>query len=341
MTKLWASLFLTCLVSLAFSQETLAHSTYDNHADTFVVAQSPPPENDPEPALIYAKVLNGVVPVYAHPIDAALGKAPVRWLEQGYVWVSLPEEPPLNIRDQLWYQINDNEYVQADNLQIFSPSTFHGTTSPHPNRFAWIVFDTWTSEKPGAGPGETKQWVKRYDIVNIITERRYKDRVWYKIANDHWVEQGKVGIVKAKPRPEGVDPTDKWIEVDLYEQTLAAYEGDRMVYATLVSSGLPYWQTVEGLFRIWGKNKQGKMSGSDGLPDYYFLEDVPWTLYFEGAYALHGAYWHDRFGIRHSHGCVNMPLADAKWLYDWATPTGDNNWAIANEENEGTWVWVH
>ncbi|MCB0168827.1 MAG: L,D-transpeptidase family protein, partial [Anaerolineae bacterium] len=261
LTKLWTPLFLACLASLALGRETLAYTTHFNSADPPIIALSPPPESDSEPDLIYAKVLNGVVPVYAHPIDATLGKEPVRWLENGYVWVSLPETSPIDIRGELWYQINDDEYVQADNLQIFSPSTFHGTASPRPNRFAWIVFDTWTSEKPGGGPGETKQWVKRYDIVNIMTERRYKDRVWYKIANGHWVEQGKVGIVKAKARPEGVGRTDKWIEVDLYEQTLAAYEGDRMVYATLISSGLPYWQTVEGLFRIWGKNKQGKMSG--------------------------------------------------------------------------------
>ena len=60
--------------------------------------------------------------------------------------------------------------------------------------------------------------------------------------------------------------------------------------------------------------------------DYYFLEDVPWILYYDESRALHGAYWHNRFGYPRSHGCVNLPLADAHWIYDWA--------------EEGTWVYV-
>jgi len=83
------------------------------------------------------------------------------------------------------------------------------------------------------------------------------------------------------------------------------------------------------------------MSGRDGFEDYYFLEDVPWSMYFSSAYALHGAYWHDRFGIRHSHGCVNISLTDAKWLFEWTTPEPKSDWTRATEENTGTWIWVH
>lgn len=130
-----------------------------------------------------------------------------------------------------------------------------------------------------------------------------------------------------------------------FEQTLAAYEGDRMVYATLVSSGLPQWDTDSGLFRIFAKVKIAKMSGREGLADYYFLEDVPWAMYFNKDMALHGAYWHDKFGFKHSHGCVNLPPQDAKWLFDWTTPTiGDSNWTMVADRlnnTEGTWVWVH
>ncbi|MCB0208182.1 MAG: L,D-transpeptidase [Anaerolineae bacterium] len=341
MTKLGITLFLACLVTLFTYPVALAQTIKQEQAD-ITTAASPPPESSSLLTLTYAKVATGGVPVYAHPNDAALGNPPVRWLDSGYVWVSLPEKDAVKVRDQLWYNINDDEYVQADYLQFFEPSTFHGITSPRANRFAWIVFDTWTAEKPATAPNEeTKQWLKRYDIVNILSERRIHDRVWYKIANGHWIEQGKVGIINAKPRPEGVGPRDKWIEVDLYEQTLAAYEGNKMVYATLVSSGLPWWQTEEGLFQVWVKIEQGKMSGREGFSDYYFLEDVPWALYFSGSYALHGAYWHDRFGIKHSHGCVNLAPADAKWLYDWATPEGNSAWLPATDDNEGTWVWVH
>jgi lipoprotein-anchoring transpeptidase ErfK/SrfK len=118
--------------------------------------------------------------------------------------------------------------------------------------------------------------------------------------------------------PPGVPSGAAWIDINLFEQTLAAYVGDRMVYATLVSSGLPGWNTPPGLFEIWNKVLAGKMSGADGRPDYYFLEDVPWTLYFNQDVALHGAYWHDGFGYQHSHGCVNLAPLDARWLFEWA-----------------------
>ena len=116
-----------------------------------------------------------------------------------------------------------------------------------------------------------------------------------------------------------------------------------MVYATLVSSGLRQWPTAKGLFRIHTKITWGPMSGREGKPDFYSLEDVPWSMYFFEDYALHGAYWHDGFGYQHSHGCVNLAPLDAKWLYDWTTPVVPQGGAgaTAPKAAPGTWVWVH
>ena len=195
---------------------------------------------------------------------------------------------------------------------------------------------------PAEIPEEGALFLPRYTLVTIYETRDMDDWTWYRIGKHQWIEQRTVGLVQPSRRPDGVKRNDKWIEIDLYEQTLAAYEGNRMVYATLVSSGLSWWQTEEGLFQVWAKVKQDKMSGREGHLDYYFLEDVPWTIYFNRSYALHAAYWHDRFGYTHSHGCVNLPPRDAKWLFDWATPaTGPRNWTVATDEDVGTWVWVH
>ena len=86
------------------------------------------------------------------------------------------------------------------------------------------------------------------------------------------------------------------------------------------SSGLNRWPTNEGLFQVWDRWEKTKMSGAEGKVDYYFIEDVPHTMYFDNDIALHGAFWHDRFGYKHSHGCVNMRPEEAKWLFRWATP---------------------
>lgn len=294
-----------------------------------------------EPALVYARVVTGNVPIYQHPVQASQGISPTKRLETGYVWVSLASPRPVQQNQQRWYVINEDEYIQADYLEVYNPSKFQGIALSTPKRLAWIIFDTWSSARPGEPPGEDSLLLKRYTVLVVHETRLVKDRTWYRVGEQHWLEQGMVGVVTPKPRPEGVAPGDKWIEIDLYEQTLAAYQGDRLVYATLISSGLPWWKTEPGLFRIWLKVDRAKMSGREGKPDYYYLEDVPWTLYFNEEFALHGAYWHDRFGLAHSHGCVNLSLADSRWLFDWADPVGHRSWNLATKENPGTWVWVH
>jgi lipoprotein-anchoring transpeptidase ErfK/SrfK len=117
--------------------------------------------------------------------------------------------------------------------------------------------------------------------------------------------------------------TNRWVSVDLYEQVMIAYEGTQPVYASLVSSGLNEWPTNEGLFHVYVRYPRTIMSGAEGQPDFYYLEEVPWTMYFDGDIALHGAYWHDGFGYRRSHGCVNLSITDAYWLYQWASSEFD------------------
>lgn len=118
----------------------------------------------------------------------------------------------------------------------------------------------------------------------------------------------------AVPGAEGSD--GKWIEVILSTQTVIAWEGQVAVRRMIVSTGLPGTPTVTGRFNVYAKYISAPMSG----PGYY-LPAVPHTMYYYRGYALHGAYWHNNFGRPMSHGCVNLNLADAAWLYDW-TPMG-------------------
>ncbi len=137
--------------------------------------------------------------------------------------------------------------------------------------------------------------------------------------------------------------TEKWIDVDLSEQRVVAYEGTRPVRSFIVSTGLPGTPTVTGEFRIWAKTPlQDMYGGNRAAGDYYYLEDVPWVQYFYEDYAFHGTYWHNNFGQPMSRGCVNMTIEDAKWLYDWAFPEwdGSGGWFRPTEEN-ATLVIVH
>lgn len=106
----------------------------------------------------------------------------------------------------------------------------------------------------------------------------------------------------------------RWIDVNLSQQMVYAYEGDTVVNSFLVSTGTWLHPTVTGQYHIYVKLRYTDMSG----PDYY-LPNVPYTMYFYEGYGLHGTYWHHNFGTPMSHGCVNLSTPDAEWLYNWAS----------------------
>ncbi len=129
----------------------------------------------------------------------------------------------------------------------------------------------------------------------------------------------------------------KWIEVILSEQACIAWEGETAVRRMIVSTGTAQYPTVTGTFRIYAKLRSQTMSG----PGYY-LPGVPHVMYFYHGFALHGAYWHNNFGTPMSHGCVNLSLPDAAWLFDWAEPSlPEDQWTLySSADNPGTTVVV-
>lgn len=130
------------------------------------------------------------------------------------------------------------------------------------------------------------------------------------------------------PYPE-IPAEEKWIEVDLSDQYLVAYERSFPVWVVKVSTGLPLTPTKAGEFRIYSKLEATTMTGSG-----YVTPDVPWTMYYDQlGYAIHGAYWHDNFGQTMSHGCVNLPVDQAEWLFKWVPDL--------EEGKEGTLVIIH
>jgi lipoprotein-anchoring transpeptidase ErfK/SrfK len=268
--------------------------------------------------LTYARVVKSDVPVYATPEDAARDLAPRRNLGRGYLWVSVEEE--ILYEGEPYIRINADEYVHADALALYTPSRFQGVAlAAQPERpFAWILRSVRPSVTPVGAVNPDAPAYGRYQLVQIYATEYVGDQVWYLIGPHQWINQIYVGKIELSQRPAGIDAGAAWVDVDLFEQTMAVYSGDRMIYATLIASGLPGWDTPVGLFQVWHRVALGKMSGSAGRADYYFLEDVPWSLYFYQAVALHAAYWHDDFGYKHSHGCVNLAPLDARWLFEWA-----------------------
>jgi hypothetical protein len=126
-------------------------------------------------------------------------------------------------------------------------------------------------------------------------------------------------FVAPKPKAPKRGNGERWIEVDLSSQYLIAWEGDVSIYETYVSTGRETFETPPGSYRILVKLEKQTMEGVLG-GEYYNVPDVPWVQYFTNyGHAIHGAYWHNNFGYVMSHGCVNLPMDFAEWLYTWTS----------------------
>ena len=282
---------------------------------------------------------------YGHPEEAAAGLPPLREFLAGDNWVSVMGAVEYN--GETWYEINTGEFIRAEHIAFTTPSGFSGVVlSEQPQyAFAWLNRNVYPAVTPAGAPREDV-FLRRYDRVSLFAQEAIGGQLWYMVGPDQWVEQSATARVDGDAPPEGVGAGEKWLEINTFEQTLAAYEGDRMVFATVVSTGRTGTWTPNGLNRIWGKLPTTPMMNRDVTNDsplWYYLEDVEWTQYFYSAYALHATYWHNNFGFTRSHGCVNLTIPDAKWLYEWTSPYApiDNKIVYSNSSDVGTWVYVH
>jgi lipoprotein-anchoring transpeptidase ErfK/SrfK len=143
-----------------------------------------------------------------------------------------------------------------------------------------------------------------------------------------------VDLTELTPISPDVPPDKKYIEVSLSKQELTAYEGDKIVMHTKISSGLDYtppgettWKTPTGKFVVQTKMPSKHMGGGQIVfnPEAYIIPGVPWVSFFEPetGVAFHGTYWHQNYGIPMSHGCINMKPEEAKWIFRWVTPKAE------------------
>lgn len=262
----------------------------------------------------------------------------IRRLDAGFNFLTV-----LETRDDGWTRINRDEWVLSANLTDTNHvvSHFTGVFLPDPlpeYPIAWMLINAYPAREPGGSPRESNGLYYRYTMVNIFATVEMDGWRWYQIGVDKWVHQTSVSKLTPIQRPGDVE-TDRWISIDLYEQSLIVYEDDVPIFGTLVATGLPRWPTYEGTFNIYYRNTRHDMSWGTPGDDFYYLEEVPWTMFFDEGRALHGAYWHDGFGYRRSHGCVNLSITDAYWLYHWVAEEFDT--LNSPDVEEGPAVYVY
>jgi L,D-transpeptidase catalytic domain len=193
--------------------------------------------------------------------------------------------------------------------------------------------------------------VARFTIVPLTGKHTLSPpRAYDETTEGWWLRDMDGTIARPGPPPADLTPGEKWIDVNLSTQTLVAFEGQKPVFATLVSSGkhddtdkAKDHRTPVGIFRIREKHVSTTMDDDTASDGPYSIEDVPWVMYFEKSTALHGAFWHSSFGHERSHGCLNMIPHDAKELFNWVGPTLPPGWhsVRVTRDNPGTRVIVH
>jgi len=150
------------------------------------------------------------------------------------------------------------------------------------------------------------------------------------------------------PNVLGNTTVEKRIEIDLTNQRIYGFDGDKVAYSFLISSG-KWHGTPTGTFHIWVKLRYTRMEGGDqSIGTYYNLPNVPYVMFFYNdavpkaqGFAIHGAYWHNNFGHPMSHGCVNMRTEDVEKLFYWADPSTNGNLTYADKDNPGTKVIIY
>ncbi|HLF72731.1 MAG TPA: L,D-transpeptidase [Anaerolineales bacterium] len=274
----------------------------------------------------YFKLEEDNVPILTGPAGSETGQ----YFLPGFVYISYLDRVESN---GVYYLLQNGGWIPGKGSRIGEYSLFQGLEfrSTPPNSVAWpLPFYTDSipvRRAPGYNAPLTDKTLFPYiDIVQVYDTENADGVDWNLIGPDQWVEARILAMVTPNTTPpEGVTAS-RWIEVDLAEQTLAVYDNNELVFATVIASGLePFW-TRPGLFQIYQKKETETMRNNDPT-DFYYLDNVPWTMYFDKARALHGAYWRTRFGYPQSHGCVNLSVGDAHWLFNWA--------------HEGDYVWVH
>jgi hypothetical protein len=255
-----------------------------------------------------------------------------------------------------WHRTTMGLVAPADSVGMVKPSDFKGVELTGewalPVAFAMTSNAAIYESKDKKSFKATKDHLKRQSAVRLLAptaagfeEVKQGGLTWLPTADGRWVRSMDVTKVETVAPPADLKPGEKWIDVSIKGQWLVAYEGDKPVFTTLVSTGRDgtnekgKFATVQGTFRVREKHVAATMDG-DTSGELYSIEDVPYVQYFHTSYAIHGAFWHADFGRVRSHGCVNMSPLDSKRMFFWTEPKIPDGWHAvwATDANPGTRV---
>lgn len=279
----------------------------------------------------YGKIVAKGADAFKSPEDVRK-KKPVRVIAEQ---VKVRKSDEVELDGKRYWRITTGELVEASKISVLEPSTFQGLWLNVEGAPAMPVAWARSRKKPSgkvavrdAPRGAPVRYLQPRTVVSVLETA--PDGRSYRIGEGEWVVAEDLHVARVTEPPPALESGERWLDVDLDEQVVVAYEGRTPVYATLVSTGSKKWPTRTGIYRFWIKFAETDMSGQMGDEAPYSVATVPWTMFFAKGLAFHTAYWHDDFGERKSHGCVNLSPRDARTLYFWAGPDVPLGWSMAH-----------
>jgi hypothetical protein len=230
--------------------------------------------------------------------------------------------------------LTNGRFVKAVDLEAAEPSAFHGVelTKKDDLPFAFVV-------KRGVHAfnleGDTSRKVDALDYHEVVhLSGRYHSvgEVKYWATSDgHWVRHRDVLVVQQRNTfPDFAQGNQRWIDVSVVTGTFTLYEGRRPLFVTLCSVNRDAHQADGdkwlGSFEITGKDVTLATRGESSFAESFELFDAPWGITLSSGLQLYGAYWHDRFGVDHGAGAIELSPSDAQRVYQWVTPQLPEGW---------------
>jgi|GEM_PF-6360526 len=149
-----------------------------------------------------------------------------------------------------------------------------------------------------------------------------------------YVKQEQLTIWKSTDAPEDIAADEIWIDADISSQMFSVYQGQQLVFTTLMSTAKEGHKTPLGTYQIYDKAVGWDLGSREGAEEAYYMENVPFVMHYYPRYAIHSAFWHDNFGEPASHGCINLAPKDAWTVYQMVSPTMPDGWQYIKQHKE-------
>src|SRR5512143_641873 len=238
--------------------------------------------------------------------------------------------------NRVWYEVGEEGYAYSGTLQpVRTILNAPGLEIPLSGILGEVTVPyTDAHEQPLTSSRSAYRMY--YDTIHwIMSAVTSPDdgKIWYQVLDDKWHKlyyaPGEhlrfIPAEELAPLSPDVPDTQKKIQVRLDDQLVLAYENNQPVFATRAATGAIFiggtYTTPIGHFMTYHKRPTRHMANGDITASGYDLPGVPWVMYFtEAGLSLHGTYWHNDFGHPKSHGCINLSVEAAKWLFRWTNP---------------------